>query len=713
MYIDLHCHTKKCKTGDASTREASKEIFIKQVNKANVGAVAITNHNVFDLEQYNNFLNNDFMVWPGIELDVNGENGSYGHCILIVSPNEATKFSESILKLTKTSTPDTFRISLKELSNLAKEYHSIVTCHYGKSPNLSDESIKILKRELGDIPMFLEPSKLISAGIYLAHNIDSLLGSDVQDWNKYENYSFPELKMEIDSYDRFLLLIKKDKEIIKTFIDKKKKDSFKIAPFENAPNEKISIQLYNDTNVIIGGKGTGKTKILEAIEAHYNSIQSDCVSTYYGAKNSMTYEKIIKMELDNDDYNKLPCNAYEKEFNEISQWKMPSPEKTSNYYKWICNKKEIKNFWFSNTSFYENPSSNKYENEFNLFKENKKNLLNVLNTNLTNYLSEQDAQSFKELSLKLIECQRKKVINEYCNYQAMNLLKFTIDKMKDLYLIKKGKSSKPNNCGLFSIYQKCYELQNKAKNIINTLDTYEKNIYHLIGKIPNKGYLYVRKNLTLNPNLPKYDLNSKVTVRDLKEIYKSIKEIYNNVFSLKIPSHVSKFNDLIKNNSVNSIKKFLRGKTDVILSNENNPKLINKIHIYEPSTGERSMLILNNSLYRNKDIFILDEPELSVGHDYINNMIVPRIIELSKLNKTVIISTHDANIAVRTLPFTTIYRCGDQEMKTYIGNPFNEEMINIEDPNDKLSWAKTCIDTLEGGEIAFRERGDSYGRKNL
>ena len=135
---------------------------------------------------------------------------------------------------------------------------------------------------------------------------------------------------------------------------------------------------------------------------------------------------------------------------------------------------------------------------------------------------------------------------------------------------------------------------------------------------------------------------------------------------------------------------------------------------YTPSNGEQSMLILNHSLYKNKEVYILDEPEMSVGHDYINNIIVPRIIELSKLGKTVVVSTHDANIAVRTLPFIMIYRMEDGiKKKTYFGNPFNDNMINIDDNQDRISWAKTCIDTLEGGSIAFRERGNSYGKENL
>lgn len=52
MKIDIHTHTKKCKSGDAPTREVSAERFCETILSTEVRIVAITNHNVFDLSQY-------------------------------------------------------------------------------------------------------------------------------------------------------------------------------------------------------------------------------------------------------------------------------------------------------------------------------------------------------------------------------------------------------------------------------------------------------------------------------------------------------------------------------------------------------------------------------------------------------------------------------------------------------------------------------------
>ncbi len=73
MKIDLHTHTRKCKSGDAPTREITPEDFRAAVEMTNVGIMAITNHNLFDLDQFErivDIMQDGTQIWPGIELDV-------------------------------------------------------------------------------------------------------------------------------------------------------------------------------------------------------------------------------------------------------------------------------------------------------------------------------------------------------------------------------------------------------------------------------------------------------------------------------------------------------------------------------------------------------------------------------------------------------------------------------------------------------------------
>lgn len=103
MKIDIHTHTKKCKSGDAPTREVTPEVFCDTILSTDVKVVAITNHNVFDLLQFQAIqerIGDDALVWPGVELDVyNGE--AKGHLLVITSPARAAILATAVATLTK------------------------------------------------------------------------------------------------------------------------------------------------------------------------------------------------------------------------------------------------------------------------------------------------------------------------------------------------------------------------------------------------------------------------------------------------------------------------------------------------------------------------------------------------------------------------------------------------------------------------------------
>lgn len=142
MKIDIHTHTKKCKSGDAPTREISPADFCKTILSTEVRIIAITNHNVFDLYQFEEIetrLGEDAQVWPGIELDVlDGE--SRCHLLVIVSPRLAREFSAAVEEQTKDSSPDSFTATIEEVLERFNTFNPLYVAHYKqKKPNLSDE----------------------------------------------------------------------------------------------------------------------------------------------------------------------------------------------------------------------------------------------------------------------------------------------------------------------------------------------------------------------------------------------------------------------------------------------------------------------------------------------------------------------------------------------------------------------------------------------
>ena len=274
MKIDIHTHTKKCKSGDASTREITPADFCEKILSTEVRIIAITNHNVFDLDQFEEIetrLSENAQVWPGIELDIL-DDGVRGHLLVIVSPRSAKEFSAAVEELTKGSTPDGFTATIEEILETFDAFNPLYVAHYKqKKPNLSDEVLEMLETKTKNPGCVIkEVTNSISAGIYISHGHPSIYGSDIHDWGKYDELShdLPDLRLPVDSFEHFCLLLKKDPTTINTVLDRKTPEDLALFPFDDGSILKIKV--FNDINVIFGPKGTGKSCILKAI-AKYHS----------------------------------------------------------------------------------------------------------------------------------------------------------------------------------------------------------------------------------------------------------------------------------------------------------------------------------------------------------------------------------------------------------------------------------------------------------
>ncbi|MCY3837679.1 MAG: hypothetical protein OXH09_03340 [Gammaproteobacteria bacterium] len=290
MKIDIHTHTRKCKSGDAPTREICPEDFCETILSTEVGIVAITNHNVFDLEQFNEIqdgLGGDAQAWPGVELDIL-DGQSRGHLLVIVSPSSASEFSGAVEGLTKCCSPDHFTASLDEVLMAFDALDPLYVAHYKqKKPNLSDDFLHELESKTRSPDCVIkEVTNSISAGIHIAHGHPSIYGSDVRDWARYEELShdLPDLRLPVDSFEHFCLLLKKDPTTINTVLDRKTSEELSLQPFDDG--SVLELKAFNDINVVFGDKGTGKSCILRAIAKHYSEGGVDA-SVYESASDRL------------------------------------------------------------------------------------------------------------------------------------------------------------------------------------------------------------------------------------------------------------------------------------------------------------------------------------------------------------------------------------------------------------------------------------------
>lgn len=704
MKVDFHCHTKSIKKGETEKRNVDSKKFVEKISNANVKIVAITNHNDFDKSQYEEFLKEAkdlFQIWPGIELDVeDGETDA--HLIIISNPNYLIEFESSIKKIIGNNDKSTFVANIEDVLNEFNEKDVIYIGHYvGKKKMLSDKMIKTMETIVKEkYRLFLEPSNYKTLSVMSDNGFRAIMGSDVQDWDKYTGDNLPELKLEVDSFTKFVLLAKKDAATINTLLQKKEKKDIDICiKLKNNKNIYQTIPIYNDINVIFGLKGTGKSCVIDGLCEKYIRDGIDC--SIYRAKdvddtikNMQTINDNEKFEIDFD------LNAISDFIEKIKKWKDNNPTSLNNYIEYIetkDNNQNKKKLSITKLRPVKNNSTEKYENYLEKRRLIKEIINKYKNNNLFDVLDTNDKKILVEINNKIYLKYKDMTKEEYIKYKSVVLSNSCITKMKEKADLLSSSKSIPNSTGFFEFAKNRLTLKNDTNKVLELLKKTKKMEEEKIGKLDEDKEVFLRKEyITFFNSETGFKFGQTATV--LKNVLKLIKNINKNALE-NVNEDIKQFNQDIKDNNIQStdfigIKKyFINGKGEA----------------YEPSDGERIMLILDRALFEDKEIYILDEPERSLGNNFINDVVLPRINELAKLKKTIIIATHNANIAVRTLPFVSILKEYNKgEYKTYIGNPFVNKLINPDDEMDYKSWKDESIRVLEGGNEAFYDREDVY-----
>lgn len=712
MKIDIHTHTKKCKSGDASTREISPADFCETILTTEVRIIAITNHNLFDLDQYRKIedgLGKDAQVWPGIELDVL-EDGSRGHLLVIVSPSRAQGFSEVVDELTKDSSPDNFTATIDEVLKNFDSFKPLYVAHYKqKKPDISDEALERLVSKANNPDCVIkEVTNAISAGIYISHGHASIYGSDVHDWADYEELSrdLPDLRLPVDSFEHFCLLLEKDPTTINTVLNKKTSEDLVLFPFDDGSS--LNIKAFNDINVVFGPKGTGKTCILQAIAKHYseNGIEA---KVYVPASDKLdeifnTRGKDLSINLNNHDIDY--CSNEIDLLRTAGEIGVTGLSKYLSYFSAKNTNRNAKKILLKDIEPEEESAVKREFVEFNEAAKTTAEFLEFLaeNSSVEKELSEEELAEVTRILSELLERLSKREWTSFSGWKEVYLLNSAIEAFRREVERKTGTPAKPTTTGFLDYAMNRVQIEVNTAKIIKSVETEIPVQAELVGSLgSNKGVLEFRTEFKFQTGaITSGALSSLTVVKKVpqKKFIKCVRKILAHAYSDELFQHIANLNAIEDVGEINTVNELLLFKRYFALDGI----------VYAPSSGEASMVMLQKELGTDKDVYILDEPERSLGNEYINDMIVPLIREHARAGKTVFISTHDANIAVRTLPYSSVYRChGPAGYSTYIGNPFSNNLIHIEDEDVQLDWKKVSMKTLEGGEEAFGERGKIYG----
>ena len=705
MKIDLHCHTRKIKSGDGDGREVTPELFKEKVIEANVKIIAITNHNAFDYEQYctlKEVVTGYCQIWPGIEIDIK-DRASRWHLIVVANPDHVNLFKEKVDLLFYEDDLETCTHTLDEVCGTFQDCDVIFISHFHKKPSISEEDREKLLNLVGDASrVFNETQDHRSMGVFANYDYNTLVGSDVKEWNLYEKSSFAELRLPIESFSQFCLLAKRDASVVDSLINKKTPVCILASPHESVS---IALRIYPDVNIIFGQKGTGKTEILTSL---YNKMLEQglkCEKSVASERTDEFNELLKTQDMPNELslIGRVPCI---EQFQLLKEWKDSSPTKFSKYLDWYTTKENNSNkrrMRITNAQEIQFDKPEKYDAHISEIAAINSVHANINKIALEDYFLPAECAQFQKILSELKEKIYRSRRNDVASETAVRLTNFSINRIKEIADRNTDSVSKPSTTGYREFARTRLKLLSAIDTIQKNLEPAEKNEQKPIGELEDKGVIYINAKYRMlcdDSRTAEFDKG----IRTLKEIKEKIYRVNSHILD---PDLAPILDDLVSEceaNNINSVSFFLGRSKQVVTSD---------LKEYKPSNGEKGILLLQRVLSKEADAYFLDEPEMGMGNSYIDTCIRPIISNLGKRRKYVVIATHNANIAVRTLPYMSIYRTHQNgEYRTYVGNPFNDRLVNIDDSSDILSWTNESMRSLEGSREAFYERRDIYESKS-
>lgn len=709
MKIDLHLHTKKCKQGDGSKRNINTSDFIRKMRENNVAICAITNHNHFDIKSYEEIIKEDpdLLVFPGIELDIVYEEKQY-HIIVICNPEKRGKFYKTFDNDLNRNY-DTFYL---EYQIFIEKIHSfnpediIIFPHFLDKDKKRALNIEMKDKLLNDIQNYLvilEPGKLQTMGVINAHNELSLIGSDVKDWDKYSQSELPEIKFKISSFKKFYELAKEPSVFISRYLNESPKYSIPVVVNETRLNNDVKV--YRDLNIIFGEKGSGKTILLKDYIYPYFKEKGFNVFLHEGKDYNEQYKMMINNFVSSIEKNDRIINIIENKFDFIINYNELKPLDSigqfKRYHNNVSANKNAKVIRKMNSKY-----SNNYTESFEeILSEFETDSLKIEEVKEINKYVRTKMKTNKDLLEEQLNNLKHEliglVIEDYKNIFINNNIELFLTALKGSVHKKTGRESKPNNIGFAKLVSSRLnraiansELKQKLKKVKNVK-------VHNLGSIPNKGNVRLVTSIEVLKSDENYNdkkIFERNKIRRNREIIKKIEEFnfkdfghINDYFSIEEKIPPTEFShDVIKKMSV------IR-----IAGNSN----------YTPSEGEKAIITISGYLENDSyDCYLFDEIERGLGQKYITDYIVPKLKEQRDKGKIIVVSTHNSNIAINTLPSQTIY-CDYKTDSTnvyYQGNLYTNKLNGIE-KEDELIWKDKALVHLEGSREMFGKRRNIYG----
>lgn len=733
MKIDLHVHTKKTIQDSGNSVEInSPEDFIKQIYEANVGIVAITNHNLFDKEQFEEikkFNSNNIIILPGVELDVEipDKNNTSSNLnkperrqlnLIIEDRKDCIDKLLKFIEENKISNENPVEINkvIKEFGQNNKE-KNIFNLDYKKNDNVKFTKNEIdeyfIKNNLFKSAMILDVNKFKDFNFFIRNwNIKCLIGSDNKTWKKgeYKNLSkkLIEYHSFITNYDFFYDILKNGEtsELLSQF---NLEETFNNLVIKDKNKEVCKIDeikiIKEGINVIFGPKASGKSALLEELK---NNLHVDENKKKFYTYSETEWILFLKKQENFENFENNKIKEILEILKEIKNFSLDNVQRNTinSLYNLYLNKLKH-NLHFINAKLLDidpdiNNESNKTLNSiFNYINY----ILDVFEKNSILEKEEYKTEYFKKVLEEFKENSIKKCFfDNNKKYWIHNFQSKTQKKIKEIYQKHKNIDSEVNDFAMLSIYR-------KRKNFLEQIDRL-KNIWENIEKekeintfcVPIENHNTNKRKWKIIKKIDfelfaKIKNNDSVVVSTLKKLLKEYKIHQNPLY----------YTQSLKDENFEK-KDFFSIKSQCLLREE---------PYKTPSNGEKAYICLMNALTDNDnyDFFFLDEPEMHLNNKFISEEILKELKKMiSNKRKTIIFTTHNSVLGLNTRPVNYILRetesINEKEYyQVFMGTLCDKKMKSCykQTYNQEVDIRKKILEYFEGNEVLYNERVSIYG----
>lgn len=657
--IDFHIHTVQSVSDKHF--EFDIESLQEYVNLLQIDCIAITNHNLFDKNQFEEICRKlEIKVFPGIEIDLEG-----GHLLLISENDILDDFAMKCQKVKDLIPTKDDSINYEQLIDIfpnLKDY--LLIPHYDKKPNIKPITLE----KLGDNIITGEVTSLRKFKTCIKE-VDKLTPLIFSDCRFVENMpSYPTRQTYVDVEDTTLNAIKGclyDKT--KVFLSKEDGNDFFQATDDG-------IMLSTSLNVIVGGRSSGKTYTLDKICENFDNVKY--LRQFSLLQNDKeNFKKLVttRHSLVTENYLKefkdvvLDVNEIDLKFNEISLDKYLSSLKK----------------YASETNSLDTFSKCKLYNETKFTLDNLENLKKLISATET-----------------LLETNEyKDIVNKHTtDISLKNLAVELIQKYNELYE-QNLKKDWTNNL--------IESIKDSLKFRSTTTSIEEVDF----SKIQSEK-IKVQKFIQLVKNVQSEKVIDSKEIRGFKVLAKTKK--YTGAGQLKKKSKTTfGFSDAF--NNYENPYKFLISLQKVGIAETEfykyfvdiDYRTLNK-HGYEVSGGERSEFNLLHEISDalKHDLLLIDEPESSFDNIFLKTEVNELIKEISK-EIPVIVVTHNSTIGASINPnhlvFTQkIVNAGNVDYKVFFGHPTSKILKSVD--GETIKNLDVLLNCLEAGEDAYNQR---------